>query len=150
MNKKITAIAAAWLLIAPTMLLAQTNKPVAAKPCPCPCPCGADTNSAYSYANARPYYANYRAGYRPDSAYRPEAIQDRHRRDSIAVAAITADMFKDGLITSDKVLNFTLSKTEFIINGEKQSDAIFERYKSKYVPIAEQRGNWSWSHSVSR
>ena len=148
MNKKITAIAAAWLLIAPTMLLAQTSKTVAAKPCPCPC--SSDTNSAYSYANARPYYANYRAGYRPDSAYRPEAMEDRRKRDSIAVAAITADMFKDGLITTDKVLNFTLSNTEFIINGEKQTDAIFERYKSKYVPIAEQRGNWSWTHTVSR
>jgi len=148
MNKKITAIAAAWLLIAPTMLLAQISKTVAAKPCPCPC--SSDTNSAYSYANARPYYANYRAGYRPDSAYRPEAMEDRRKRDSIAVAAITADMFKDGLITTDKVLNFTLSNTEFIINGEKQTDAIFERYKSKYVPIAEQRGNWSWTHTVSR
>jgi len=59
---------------------------------------------------------------------------------------IIADMLHDGLIIQTDNLDFLLSGTEFIINGEWQNEAVLARYKKKYVPGNGENG-WTWSHS---
>jgi len=148
MNKKISAIAAAWLFIAPTLLCAQSGanqtdsvtKPVGYG------------HGNYDYAKSQASYhtSNYRYDYRRDPAYKPEAMRARAHRDSLAQASVITDMIKDGLITNSNSLTFTMTNKEFIVNGTKQDDAIFQRYKQKYVPTSTGNGEWSWTCSLNQ
>ncbi|HTM97821.1 MAG TPA: M56 family metallopeptidase [Pedobacter sp.] len=52
------------------------------------------------------------------------------------------ELIKDGLINKTNLKSsFVLSKSELIVNGEKQPQEIYERYKTKYVPNV---GNNGW------
>lgn len=62
---------------------------------------------------------------------------------------LNADMLKDGLITKDEDASFKLSNKVFIINGKRQSDAIWQRYLKKYGPSLNTTGDWSWTHNFS-
>lgn len=46
---------------------------------------------------------------------------------------ILEDMRKDGLIKDKNNLSFQLSKENFIVDGEKQPDEVWRRYKEKYI-----------------
>ena len=87
-----------------------------------------------------PFYAERYGHYytRRDTARRAAELA--------TLKAITADMLKDGLITQTHKLSFALSGTSFTINGQKQPQGIFEKYKRKYVP-AVSGPNWTWSHT---
>lgn len=48
---------------------------------------------------------------------------------------ILADLASDGIIATgtDKSTSFKLNSVEFIVNGQKQPDAVFEKYYNKYI-----------------
>ena len=69
--------------------------------------------------------------------------KDDERRD-----AAISDMMKDGLITTRNNLSFKISNHEFIVNDKKQPDAVFEKYKAKYVESYRKgQGEWSWLYN---
>jgi len=59
-------------------------------------------------------------------------------------------MLIDKLITTEQDLSFMLSNTEFIFNGKLQSNAIFQRYRKKYIPASKQNEEWVWSHNMGK
>jgi hypothetical protein len=75
-------------------------------------------------------------------------MQERAYRDSVNKANITADMLADGIITNNASFVFKLSNTVFVVNGMQQPDAVFARYKQKYVPPVKE-GEWSWTCTVN-
>jgi bla regulator protein BlaR1 len=56
---------------------------------------------------------------------------------------IINDMLKDGIITGTDDLSFKIGTTEFVVNYKKQPDAVYQKYKAKYVP-AHKKGDWIW------
>lgn len=56
------------------------------------------------------------------------------------------DLVNDGLIKSKDNLSFKISTEEFIVNGKKQPDAIYQKYRAKYVNT-QKKGSWSWFHN---
>lgn len=95
----------------------------------------------------QPPYA-YQAGAYRSAGRRYQAYhQQLDSLNKVMLTAILTDLQKDGIIQSSKDdLEFRLTGQEFIINGEPQKDAIFQRYKQKYVP-GEGSNGWTWTHS---
>ncbi|MGZ3874095.1 MAG: M56 family metallopeptidase [Mucilaginibacter sp.] len=98
--------------------------------------------------NAPVYETSYVAGkpyspYKPNEFYKGPAIplKDEERRDKVI-----SEMISDGLITSKNNLSFKISTSEFIVNGKKQPDAIYQKYRAKYVKIVK-NGEWSWLYN---
>lgn len=98
--------------------------------------------------NAPVYETPYVAGkpyspYKPNEVYKGPAIplKDEERRDKVI-----SEMISDGLITSKNNLSFKISTSEFIVNGKKQPDAIYQKYRAKYVKIVK-NGEWSWLYN---
>ena len=56
---------------------------------------------------------------------------------------IIRDMMKDGIITGTDDLSFKIGTTEFVVNYKKQPEAVYQRYRVKYVP-SRQKGDWIW------
>ncbi len=59
---------------------------------------------------------------------------------------LVADLLQDGLITDPKNVTFTLSDKGLKINGKKQSDELYKKYKDEYLPN-NTGSNWSWTYS---
>jgi len=59
-----------------------------------------------------------------------------------------ADLLKDGLITDPKNMSFSMSDKKFIVNGKRQSDEIYKKYKDKYLRDRNGTG-WNWTYSTS-
>ncbi len=130
-----------------------------------------DTNRktyAGPYANLYPAHKPtsarepYRSPYLEDSLQRRTAQQpysppyagrggyngpEWKRQDSLANATITADLLRDHILPDDRNVVFKLSAQEFIVNGQQQSAAIFQRYRDKYVPSGPAGVGWTWNHS---
>jgi len=84
-----------------------------------------------------PYLLNH-----ADYNARPYVVlKDDERRDRVI-----NDMLKDGLITTRDNLSFKISTNEFIVNGKKQPDNIYQKYRAKYVKITG-HGEWSWLYN---
>jgi len=99
---------------------------------------------AYSY-QSEGYMHEARVATEPTEAVEPVKAREPVYRDP-RLPEIIADMLHDGLIIEKDNLDFLLSGTEFIINGEWQSEAVLGKYKKKYVPGNVGNG-WTWSHS---
>lgn len=56
---------------------------------------------------------------------------------------IIRDMMKDGIITDTDDLSFKIGTTEFVVNYKKQSEAVYQKYRAKYVP-GRPKGDWIW------
>jgi hypothetical protein len=54
------------------------------------------------------------------------------------MASMAKDFMKDGIITNDKRVIIKSNSKELIVNHVKQSDAIFQKYKAKYIRVK----NW--------
>jgi len=91
-----------------------------------------------------PYGYNYPAG-RYRGAAGPYGT-DLQRKNEALLAEIMDDMFREGIITQKNNLDFKLTEKEFIVNGQQQDDAIFQRYRDKYVPHENANG-WTWTQS---
>jgi beta-lactamase regulating signal transducer with metallopeptidase domain len=64
---------------------------------------------------------------------------------------VIADLVRDRLISSaSSKFSFKLSNTSFEVNGKTQPDAIFERYRRKYVPKTEAGTQWSLYHNYNQ
>jgi beta-lactamase regulating signal transducer with metallopeptidase domain len=59
------------------------------------------------------------------------------------VEAIINDLLFDKLIQNDANVSFTLSHTEFIVNGKHQSKTMHEKFKSKYIKHPADRFKYS-------
>ena len=71
---------------------------------------------------------------------------ERNRVQAETDKKLTADLLQDGLITDPKNVTFTLSDKGLKINGKKQSDELYKKYKDKYLPN-NTGSNWSWTYS---
>jgi len=94
-------------------------------------------------------YSFYPSRYLPREGYTAEGRRALMYKDSVETRRITTDMLKDGLIRNERPLSFKLSNEEFIINGKYQNDAVFQRYRKKYVPSAKAGKEWVWSHNLT-
>lgn len=56
-----------------------------------------------------------------------------------AINNIIADLTANNIIESDNPLSFSLTYDKFIVNGKKQSQAVLEKFREKYV---KQKGNY--------
>ena len=55
-------------------------------------------------------------------------------------------MIADGIITTRDNLSFKLSTEEFIVNGKKQPQSVYQKYRAKYVK-ATGHNEWSWFYN---
>jgi bla regulator protein BlaR1 len=59
-------------------------------------------------------------------------------------ARVSEELIKDNLINADdKSASYKLSNQEMIVNGVRQPDDIFKRYKDKFVPPINGKGTWT-------
>jgi hypothetical protein len=80
-------------------------------------------------------------------AYNRQSTEERQRSDNERDKKLVADLVQDGLITDPKNVTFSLSDKKLMINGKKQSDDIYKKYKDKYMPDNTGTGwNWTYSH----
>jgi len=84
--------------------------------------------------------------YKPYKAeYKPYTTQYDNKKPDIG-ATITADLIKDKLINADdKNASFKLSDSEMIINGIRQPEEVFKRYKDKFVPPQTEGKKGTWT-----
>lgn len=67
-------------------------------------------------------------------------LKDDERRDKMI-----SELMIDGIINSKNNLSFKISTSEFIVNGKKQSDDIYQKYKTRFVKNT--AGVWSWTYN---
>ncbi|GAA3986666.1 M56 family metallopeptidase [Mucilaginibacter dorajii] len=91
-------------------------------------------NAAQAAYKSNPYGNQYKQPYQPD---KEPSVDDK----------VTAELIKDGLVDGrDKQFSFKLSQLEMIIDGVKQPDDVFQRYKQKFVP-ATGKNQWTLYHN---
>ncbi len=57
---------------------------------------------------------------------------------------ITTDLLRDGIIAADdSSISFKLSNQELIVNGVRQPDEVFTRYRKKFVPPMHGQNTWT-------
>ncbi len=105
---------------------------------------GDSVNSTYKKAALRqPFkqndpsaYAGVYTNHPPYGAYG----DDDHRKQAID------DMLKEGIINTRDNLSFKLSTEEFVVNGKKQPDDVYQRYRARYVKLVG-NNHWSWFYN---
>jgi hypothetical protein len=65
--------------------------------------------------------------------------------------ALISDMLNDHIITEEgSTLSFKLSTQEFVVNGIKQPEPVYSRYKSKYIkPSGHSEVTWYYNYDTS-
>lgn len=89
--------------------------------------------SVAKYGANNPYPANYKA-------YHDDSNRDK----------LTDDLIAEGIIHNrDELASFKLSDTEFIVNGKRMPDNIYQKFKKAYVKSPEngKQGSWSWMYN---
>ncbi|MXV14403.1 M56 family metallopeptidase [Hufsiella ginkgonis] len=97
-----------------------------------------------NYPSREPY-AGYHANYQARSDVYQEEADERTKRDRLV-----ADLVSDGVIQSPSGLtSFKLSTEEFIVNGRRMPQPVYERYKKAYVKPIEKgkKGTWAWYYN---
>jgi bla regulator protein BlaR1 len=65
---------------------------------------------------------------------------------------LTAELIEQGVIKKhDDLASFKLSDTEFIVNGKKISDDIYQKFRKEFVklPGNGKKGSWSWMYNYT-
>lgn len=64
---------------------------------------------------------------------------------------LIADMISDHIITEESnTLSFKLSSREFVVNGIKQPEPVYDKYKSKYIKTVNHREiSWYYNYDTS-
>ncbi|ASU34124.1 M56 family metallopeptidase [Mucilaginibacter xinganensis] len=90
---------------------------------------------------AKPYSA---VAAKPNSSYTPySSLKSDERRDKMI-----SELMKDGIISSKDNLSFKISTSDFIVNGKKQTENIYQKYKEKFVVLpGNRKGEWSWMYN---
>jgi len=94
------------------------------------------------------YHATYPSTYHPAPAYDPSSPGYKAYvtvKDDVRKENIINDMLKDDIISTTDNLSFKISTDEFIVNGKKQPDEVYQTYKKKYVKLT--TGEWSWMYN---
>ncbi len=94
-----------------------------------------DYSATYSGKNYRDYANKYE---------KASAEQQKHWAKQ--QKELIADLLKDGLISDAKDVSFSISNNKLVVNGKKQSDAIYKKYKDKYMP-RNTGTSWNWSYN---
>ncbi|MBS1599102.1 MAG: M56 family metallopeptidase [Bacteroidetes bacterium] len=63
---------------------------------------------------------------------REKAEKDKLFSDNV-ITGIVSDLKKDGIVKNEKNISLSLDKTGLIVNGVKQPQPVFSRYKEKYL-----------------
>ncbi|MDB5150760.1 MAG: hypothetical protein JWQ57_4780 [Mucilaginibacter sp.] len=108
---------------------------------------GGIQQSLGSYGNGAKAYNASAAKYTPADSY-AETYKAYH--DDTNRKKLTADLITGGIIhNSDELVSFKLSDTEFIVNGKKMPDDIYQKFRKAYVKAPEKgkQGNWSWMYN---
>lgn len=79
-------------------------------------------------------------------AYSRQTAAERQRVEAERDKKLVVDLMQDGLITGPNNVTFTLSDKKLEINGKKQSEELYNKYKDKYVPN-NTGSDWSWTYS---
>jgi bla regulator protein BlaR1 len=80
-------------------------------------------------------------------AYNWQMAAERRRLEAERDKKLVADLLQDGLLPDPQNVTFTLNDRQVTINGKKQSDEVFQKYKEKYLPRNAGSGwNWTYSH----
>jgi|GEM_PF-281810 len=109
-------------------------------------PADAKDNWTWSYNGPGSYPTDAYRG-RDWDAYSRQMAADRQRVEAERDKKLVADLLQDGLITDPNNVTFSLSDKKLMINGKKQSDEIYNKYKDKYQPNNTGSGwNWTYSH----
>jgi bla regulator protein BlaR1 len=108
-----------------------------------PADAGDNWNWNYSVGGSEPTDA-YRS--RDWDAYSRQTAAERQRVEAERDKKLVADLLQDGLITDVNNVTFTLSDKKLEINGKKQSEELYNKYKDKYMP-SDSGGDWSWTYS---
>ena len=109
-------------------------------------PANAGDNWSWNYPGVPGYYSAEANRYRNSDAYYQSRSEKRQRVEAERDKKLVADLMQDGLITDPNNVTFTLTDKKLSINGKKQSDEVYKKYKDKYMP--DNTGiNWSWNYS---
>ncbi len=107
-----------------------------------------DANSGYNkngYNGTSGTYSGNGKYYNRWDAYSDSLRNERNRVEAERDKKLVADLLQDDLITDPNNVTFTLSDKGLKINGKKQSDEVYQKYKEKYEPNS--FGTWSWNYS---
>jgi bla regulator protein BlaR1 len=100
-----------------------------------------------SYADeTRKNYSSETNRYHNSDAYYQSLAEEQKRAEDKIDKKLVADLLQDGLITDPKNVSFTLNDKSMIVNGQKQSDEMYKKYKEKYRAGNTSSG-WSWNYS---
>lgn len=76
--------------------------------------------------------------------------EEVRRQQESSTNVLLNEMVKDGIVgKNDKSLDFKLNNNEFTVNGERQPEPVFRKYKEKYLKATGKSGN-TWSVRYSR
>ncbi len=98
-----------------------------------------------SYDYPKTYSADQNSYQNLEEHYQTDREELKRMQDEIDKKLLT-DLLQDSLITDSKNVGFTLTDKDLTINGKKQSDAIFKKYKGKYMPYIKSGSIWNYSH----
>jgi bla regulator protein BlaR1 len=100
-------------------------------------------------------YLNSHANYDADklNSYKPENYKpyDTKKEESDR-DKLTAELIQQGIIQKhDDLTSFKLSDTEFIVNGEKVPDDVYQKFRKEFVklPAEGKKGTWSWMYNYT-
>jgi bla regulator protein BlaR1 len=91
--------------------------------------------AAAKYSAANPYPANYKP-------YHDDTNREK----------LTNDLITEGILhNQDELTSFKLSDSEFIVNGKKMPDDVYQKFKKAYVKLPEngKKGSWSWMYNYT-
>ena len=63
--------------------------------------------------------------------------------DSARTKSMINDLLKDGIITSPDSVSFKIGTDEFVVNYQKQPEAVYQKYRAKYV-ATQYSGSQDW------
>jgi beta-lactamase regulating signal transducer with metallopeptidase domain len=92
------------------------------------------------------YYGFDKDKYKPaGNNYKASAVA---KTDSDRVKNIISNMVNDGIITSLDGLSFKIGTDEFVVNYQKQPDAVYQKYRVKYVATQYSGSeDWIWYYN---
>lgn len=71
--------------------------------------------------------------------------QTRSESDSLRTQRMIRDLVKDRIITSTDNLSFKIGTDEFVVNYQKQTKAVYQKYRTRYVDNeAHGSDDWVW------
>lgn len=97
------------------------------------------TNNNNTYKTATDKYHATANEYKPTAAA---------KNNDTYTQSLISDLMKDGIITNPYKLSFKIGTDEFVVNYQKQPDAVYQKYRAKYVtPRYSGKGDWIWYYS---